>query len=687
MEIGAATDCESAAAYRRCKRGAAGGIIAGVALCTAAVMGCGLSVPDRLAHAGSDESSGIQMSVSGGDCPEFPWASRSPCERNRVARGARRISRVWRTLFGGPPRGKLTPAIVDVMDDCAIVAVTDMRGRIIHANKKFCEISGYSLAELLGKNHRLLNSGHHAKLFWRDMYRVVLSGQVWRAEVRNRAKDGKFYWVDTAVKAALDEQGAPRWLVAIRIDITASKEIEQKLTEVTESLRVSLRRQSEANEALDLARVQLDRQNIELRRAIAASETANRSQRRFIANMSHEIRTPLTAILGYAELLTLSDQSAEEVRDHGRRILLNGQHLLTVVSDILDMSKIQAGQMSVERVVCSPAQIVAEVIDLMDGRAGPKGLSLAFERLGSIPEAVETDPTRLRQILLNLVSNAIKFTVQGSVTIRLSAAPTRRDGVVVLHFDVVDSGIGIAREHLETIFQPFQQADDSTTRRYGGTGLGLAVSRELAVLLGGDLTVESVLGSGSTFHLVIQATTPQLEVRSGANALRRDSGSEMLAGAVPLAGCHVLLAEDGEDNQRLISFHLKRAGATVDVAPNGRIAVEMALGAEARHSRYHAVLMDMQMPELDGYGAARAIRAAGLSIPIIALTAHSMQEDRARCLDAGCNDYATKPLDRDRLLTIVRAAVSQSTAASVGLDLVAGPVRDRSPAVPGETRP
>jgi signal transduction histidine kinase/CheY-like chemotaxis protein/HPt (histidine-containing phosphotransfer) domain-containing protein len=404
----------------------------------------------------------------------------------------------------------------------------------------------------------------------------------------------------------------------------------------------------------------LERLNAKLRSEITerdAADAANRAKSEFLANMSHEIRTPMTAVLGYADLLLDQDLAPPERLECIQTIRRNGEHLLTVLNDVLDLSKIEAGKLLIERIACGPAQIVVDVASLMRVRALEKELDFGVEFATPVPETIESDPTRLRQILVNLTGNAIKFTETGSVRIVVRCDPPK------LSFSVVDRGIGMTREQVERLFRPFTQADSSTTRRFGGSGLGLVICKRLADMLGGTIAVESAAGSGSTFTLTID--TGPLE---GVPML---SGLQEAGAATPAASpdvsqirCvgRVLLAEDGADNQLLISTHLRKAGAVVTVAENGRVAVEKALAAIEGGAPFDLILMDMQMPELDGYGATATLRAKGYTRPIVALTAHAMASDRERCLRAGCDDYLSKPIHRPELLSTVRRYIEQVRA-------------------------
>lgn len=372
------------------------------------------------------------------------------------------------------------------------------------------------------------------------------------------------------------------------------------------------------------------------------AEEANRVKGEFLANMTHEIRTPMGAILGFATELSEGTLARAEQAQAARTIRRNAEHLLTVINGILDLSKIEAGRMTVERLECRPAELAADVVGLLRAGAKAKGLSLTMEFGTPVPEVIRTDPTRLRQILINLVGNAIKFTQVGGVRIVLAFEPANSG----LRFDVVDTGIGVPAEQASRLFAPFTQADGSMARRFGGTGLGLAISRLLAELLGGTVTMTSEAGKGSTFSVCIETgdvTGVKRITAVGAVAVPK-------AEPLPTFAGRVLLAEDGIDNQRLIAHVLRRAGATVEIAVNGAEAVDAAGKALERGTPFDIVLMDMQMPVMDGYEAVRTLRARGYARPILALTAHASPEERERCLNAGCSDFATKPIDRAGLI-------------------------------------
>ena len=391
------------------------------------------------------------------------------------------------------------------------------------------------------------------------------------------------------------------------------------------------------------------------------AEVANLAKSEFLANMSHEIRTPMTAILGFSEIVLGNVNDPQDV-DGLKTIQRNGQYLLKIINDILDLSKIESGKLEVEQIKCSPSKVLADVVLLMSVRANAKGLALEVEYDGLMPDYIQTDPTRLRQILINLIGNAIKFTEIGKVQI-VTRIVDSDSGDPAIQFDVIDAGIGMTEKQMDKLFQPFVQADNSTTRKFGGTGLGLTISKRLAMILGGDIRVQSTPDQGSTFSVILSiGSLSDAKMIDHSNEIHTplDQPSQPIAENIRL-DCRVLLAEDGPDNQRLISFFLKKAGAAVTVAENGQIAVDYVLASRATDAPFDVILMDMQMPVLDGYSATRRLRKEGHAGPIIALTAHAMEGDREKCLDAGCDEFITKPIDRAKLINVVAQFASPTT--------------------------
>jgi PAS domain S-box-containing protein len=389
----------------------------------------------------------------------------------------------------------------------------------------------------------------------------------------------------------------------------------------------------------------------ELLSARDAADAANRAKSQFLANMSHEIRTPMTAILGYADLI-LDEDVSDSMRDYVDVIRNNGRHLLALISDILDLSKIEAGKLAVERVRCSLTQIVTEVESLIRPQAAAKSLTLKMQLADPLPETVLTDPLRLRQVLANLLGNAVKFTDHGDVSLAvwLDCQAERP----LLRFDVSDTGIGMSEDQIDRLFRPFCQVDDSMTRKFGGTGLGLCISKHLAEALGGDIEVHSEPGMGSTFSLTIDPgplnATPTVPP---AQAPAPAPQPTVQAASVGSLDGHVLLVEDVLSSRRLVVQMLSKAGVEVTAVENGQLAFDAALAAHESGKPFDVILMDMQMPVMDGYQATSQLRERGYTGPIVALTAHAMSEDSRKCLACGCNDYVTKPIEREKLLAAV----------------------------------
>jgi len=435
--------------------------------------------------------------------------------------------------------------------------------------------------------------------------------------------------------------------------------------------------------ALNTAVEAQQRTLLALQESSEAAESANRSKSMFLANMSHEIRTPLNAILGFTEVLRadLETMNPAEVREHLDIVRTSGRHLLALINDILDLSKIEAGQLQIEIADCSPAEVLAEVLSLLRVRTLEKGLTLEARWLHGVPATIQSDPARLRQLLMNLIGNAVKFTAHGSVEVLMDLH--QLGGQWWLAMSVVDTGPGIPADKLDAIFDPFVQADSSVTRNFGGTGLGLAICRRIVAALGGTLTVSSEVGRGSTFRATIP-TGPMEQVpiyaapRTEAIAAR----TRPTWGTIKLPPAQILLVEDGESNRRLMTLLLGRAGVQVTVAENGQVGCDLALA----HA-FDVILMDMQMPVMDGYTAATRLRRQGVTAPIVALTAHAMSGDERRCREAGCSGYLAKPIDPDLLLAAVADLLGTPAAAATALASATSAAEPQASVIPHDAGP
>ncbi|MDH4133985.1 MAG: ATP-binding protein [Gammaproteobacteria bacterium] len=410
--------------------------------------------------------------------------------------------------------------------------------------------------------------------------------------------------------------------------------------------------------ATDLLEHRVADRTRELAEARDQAVGANRSKSAFLANMSHEIRTPLTAIIGFSETLLDPNQPMTERVDSIRTIIRGGKHLLNIINDILDVSKIEAGRLEIEQIAVNPFEVLDDVQAIVALLADEKRLAFEAEYAFPLPTQIVSDPLRLKQILINLCNNAIKFTNRGSVHIKMTCMPESQR----LVFEVTDTGIGMTAAQIDSVFRPFTQADTSITREFGGTGLGLYLSRQLAERLGGTISVESEPGSGSRFTLTIH-TGPIDRDRLVSQWVRSAPPAETIVGDIALAG-DVLVVEDNTDNQKLVTFLLRRVGATVAIADNGLEAVEMAL---ARNRPYDLILMDMQMPVLGGIDATRLLREREYRAPIVALTANALKkEDIGAFLEAGCDDFIAKPIHRERLYELLTRYLRSPDGGSSG---------------------
>lgn len=529
---------------------------------------------------------------------------RDVTQEERARQAARESTERFRRAFDDAPIG---------------MALVTPDGRFLEANDALCRIVGYTEPELLARGFQAITHPDDLEADLSSIQRI-LDGEIdgYQLEKRYVHSGGRHVWVSLSVSLVRDDRGEPLYFVSQIQD-------------------VSHRKRSEA----------------ELRQAKEAAEGANRAKSQFLANVSHEIRTPMNGVLGMAGLLADTPLNDEQ-REYLGVVQSSAEALLGVINDVLDLSKIEAGKMTLDPVAFDLRLGVSDAISALGARARAKGLRLEVSIAPDVPTCLVGDPIRLRQVLLNLTGNAVKFTDNGGVEVRVRC--DRRDaGHVLLHFEVQDTGIGIPADKLSAVFRPFEQADGSTTRKYGGTGLGLSIASQLAELMGGRLWAESEAGKGSTFHFTACFGLQP----GGVIAAPSASGTTV---RVPSSGAlRVLLAEDNAVNTLLAVRLLEKRGHQVVAVGDGRAALE-ALSRE----KFDVVLMDVQMPELDGLEAARIQRqreqGGGKRVPIVALTAHAMKGDRERCLEAGMDDYVSKPLRGSQLDRVIEGLVAPPPA-------------------------
>jgi len=519
------------------------------------------------------------------------------------------------------------------------IVITNTLAEIEYVNQAFIDTTGYSLEEAIGKNPRVLQSGHTTPEIYRDLWSTVTQGKSWRGEFYNRRKDGSEYLENVTITPIHDENGETTHYVAVKQDITEKRRMEEELLRYRDHL-----------EGLVASRT------TELQHALDAANVANRAKSEFLTTMSHEIRTPMNGVIGLLDVLSHSSLSDEQT--HLVEIMHeSASTLLRLIDDILDFSKIESGNLELDVGPVSIRSLIDGVADILHPVADQKGVKLTTHVADDIPDVVSTDGLRLQQVLFNLASNAVKFSAGlarvGRVDIRVEAA-----GTGLIRFSVTDNGIGMSPEVFGKIFKPFSQAESSTTRRFGGTGLGLSISSRLVRLLKGRIEVRSLPGRGSRFVVTlplcaVDGPAAKLEFLRASRMPRAQTAAQPLQLSDSLSRGRILLAEDNDINRRVMERQLALLGLQCDMAENGREALE-----RWRTGHYALLLTDLHMPEMDGYELSERIRSAeppGQRIPIIAVTANALRGEDRRCFDAGMDAFITKPVQ----VEVLRRALAQ----------------------------
>jgi PAS domain S-box-containing protein len=500
------------------------------------------------------------------------------------------------------------------------VLITDKEGTIQWVNDGFIRLSGYSLEDVTGTHGEVLRHGEQTGLFPQNPFfsKVKVEKQSVTYESHNYRKDGSEYWTISTLTPILNDEGEIENIVVIDSDITTRKRTEQELLLAKKS-----------------------------------AEESARAKELFLANMSHEIRTPMNAIMGIVQLMQDMDINDAQ-RKYLRSLRFAGENLLYIINDILDLTKIESGKMNIEKIGFSLSTLVEDLIGAMTYRAKEKNVLLLFDLDRNIPADLIGDPVRLNQVLTNLIGNSIKFTEKGYVKLIIKVIK-KENGMVTLRFEVVDTGIGIAKEKQELVFAAFEQAQMETSRKYGGTGLGLSIVKRLVELQGGKVSLESEVGKGSRFFFELAFSIPQKDHVEKEKTAKSEPVTD-------LGNKRILLVEDNSLNQMVAEKFLEVMGLEIDIAENGAEAVK-----KLREKNYDLVLMDIQMPVMDGYEATRNIRnefsGTKKNIPILAMTAHAFQGEEVKCRQVGMNDYIAKPLDKVALIGKVRHLLNSNTHA------------------------
>lgn len=547
--------------------------------------------------------------------------------------------------------------VLDAIPD--IVSFIDLDMHVAWTNKAGGESVNQDCERFAGRRCHAVLGGLKDTCSSCPIRLAMLTDQIQEKEIYDPATDRWHILRGIPVKTELGE-------------LVGAVEVVTETTEQNRTRRELLEHQSRLEKTVRCRTAELAATNAELQRTVERlelatekAEHASQAKSEFLANMSHEIRTPMTSILGYVELLleslVVNKLDREAALQQLETVYRNAEHLLGIIDDILDVSKIEAKKLSLEYLPVSLIELVRGCEELVRAQIEKKGLAFNVFFDNPMPERIVTDPTRFRQVIFNLLSNAMKFTKKGKVDLHFRLLKNLDRPQIECR--VCDTGIGISPQGQRQIFDAFFQAEHSTTRRFGGSGLGLAISKRLAQLLGGDIQVESEEGKGSTFTFTCDAGSTEgvsMLIPGVFSCEEKSKPSKQAPASLDtttnlrenLSG-KVLLVEDGLDNQRLFRLVLEKAGLEVTIANNGQEGYDRAIEAFQREDPFRLILMDMQMPILDGYEATRRLREAGYDLPIIALTAHALTEDQQKCLEAGCNAYLSKPIQRKKVFDVI----------------------------------
>lgn len=527
------------------------------------------------------------------------------------------------------------------LDQHAIVAITDVRGSITYVNDKFCAISGYAREELLGRNHRLVNSGTHPKEFFTELWATIAQSRVWHGDICNRAKDGSLYWVHSTMVPLLGPEGRPHAYIAIRTDITTTKMAEARL--------------AQAKDHAEELNNELERQIAQANELAIKAERASEVKSTFVANMSHEIRTPMNGIMGMIEVLLGTDLTHEQ-EDFARTAYRSTEALMTIINDVLDFSKVEAQRLVLEKCEFDLYELVFQVAELFRMQLAGRPLEMLVRIARDVPRLAVGDPGRVRQILANLVGNAVKFTKAGNIRINVTWA--ERSFVLA----VSDTGIGIPQEQIGRLFTAFTQVDSSYSRSFGGTGLGLALSRHFADLMHGTLTVESEAGRGSTF-------TAKLPLELPAGATHSQAAVPETVAATFHGDPRILVVDDSESSSQIIGEMLAELGVRPTVCVSGAHAMELLNGAVMGGEPFAAAIVDLRLRGMDGIAVAREIRRtpALLRLPLLMLTGSGLPEDPVLLEQAGFNGFLVKPVRFDEFAVVLGRTIESCRAGRPGL--------------------